>query len=718
MAGILYFVVGILFGYAVCETLFPDFKNVGAKTYSGKELSLSSYFIRVPAWVLAGIIPLTWVTYLSAYLIKTRGGVEYPLLAANMVSLSLFFVAAALLLFLRYKRGRSHTKEAKGSRFVVLGELVFFAALLLFFTELMFYTFRVADGQVRIGYSVFSDFAPHMGMIRSFSYGNNFPTQYSHFAGEDIKYHFMFQFLVGNLEFLGMRLDFAFNLPSIFGLVATCALLYALGAKLTGKRLVGGLTTLFFVFRSSPSFFRFLAELPKEELSFKQLSEQSTFLEYTPYEGWGLWNLNVYCNQRHFAFAIAVMLLALHFFLPYMYAMAEKLSNRRTEFAAEKTEVKSVSGWLRKLWTRFAGYVKVFFFTRTAFGVKHPVRALFLGILLGALAFFNGSVLIVCCAMLFFMAAVSDHRLDYLITALTALVLSVLESKLFITGAAVTLQFFFGFLAENKTLFGMVDYMWQLWGVLLLFIGAYLFLGRGVKRYLVFVFSVPLVLAFSVFLISGIEVTPENRYLVEYYVTVNHKFVMVAELLLSVFPAMIIAELFAKRTAFLEHRIVIRRVVAALLVVVLTVTGFFEYIIIRNQNKGAWVCDVNNPITVWIDENTDSSDVILSAQYSLHPVVMGGGMLYYGHSYYAQSAGYDTESRERTVYQMYQAGSPERLDALVKEYGIDFIIVDDRARTELYAREAVIAATYEAVYTEGEGDARFTVYDTSKLRIQ
>ncbi|MBQ8800216.1 MAG: hypothetical protein IJZ55_11700 [Lachnospiraceae bacterium] len=720
MGSILYLAIGVLFGFAVCETLFPNLREVGAKTFDGKTLSLSSYFIRVPAWVLSGVLPLTWVTYLSAYVIKVVFGTEYPLFAANVFSM--FFVGGVtvLLLIKLWDKRKNMGKEVLASRTIIVCEIVFFAVLFLFFTELMFYTFRVSDGTIRIGYSVFSDFAPHMGMIRSFSFGNNFPTEYAHFAGEDIKYHFMFQFLVGNLEFLGMRLDYAFNIPSAFGMLATSALLYALGAKLTGKRLVGGLTVLFFVFRSSPSFFRYVAELPKEELTWKHLAEQSVFLGYTDKENWGLWNINVYCNQRHLAFAIVAMLLAIHFFLPYVYEMAEKLAAKRAMLkeAEAGKEKKAFSERCSSLWNRFICYIKLFFFTKTAFGVKHPVRALFLGLLLGALAFFNGSVLIACCCMLFFMAAVSDHRLDYLITALTALILSTLESKLFITGSAVSLQFFFGFLAENKTLLGMIQYMWQLWGVLLLFIGAYLLLGRGVKRYLVVVFSVPLVLAFSVFLISGIEVTPDNLYLVEYYISVNHKFVMLAELLLSVFPAIIIAELCSKESVLLEQSVLIRRITAVLLTVILTATGVFEYVIVRNQNKGAYEYSVNDPITVWIDENTDSSDVILSPEYSLHATVMGGGMLYYGHAYYAQSAGYDTDARAKTVKQMYRANSPAQLDELVKECGVDFIIVDQTAREELYAREDVIAATYEAVFTTGEDASRFTIYDTGKLLVQ
>ncbi|MDD5900335.1 MAG: hypothetical protein PUC73_05490 [Lachnospiraceae bacterium] len=698
MLGILYLFLGVMFGYAVCESAFPHMREAVTKTFTGKELSLSSYFVRIPAWVLSGVIPLTWVTYLTAYVLKVVFSLEYPLLTADILAMVLFFCLTAALLFFRYRREKKAQTVKSRPGWFTTTEWIFFGVLLVFFTQLIFCTFSVKDGNLNVGFSVYSDFAPHMGMIRSFSYGNNFPTAYSHFAGEDIRYHFLFQFLVGNLELLGMRVDLAFNLPSIFGLLATCMLLYALAVRITGKHAAGYLTTLFFVFRSSPSFFRFLAELPKGEI-WQQLKTRQQFIEYTQNEGWGLWNLNVYCNQRHLAFALAVMLLAFHYFLPYVYEMAEKLSRKREELSAD-TEEKARASFGAML----AGYGKTFFFTKTAFGVKHPLRSLLLGVLLGALAFFNGSVLTACCAVLFFLAAVSDYRLDYLISAGTALVLSLLESKLFIAGSAVSPKYQFGFLAANKTFFGVLDYMWQLWGILLLFLGAYLLLGRGVKRYLVFVFSVPLLMAFTV------SLTPD--------ITVNHKFVMMAEMLLSVFPAEIIAVLFEKQCTFLKNRLVMRRITAVLLTVFLTITGFFEYFIIQRQYQAVY--DMEDPRTVWFRENTDSDDIILSAPYALNEVVLGGAMLYYGHAYYAMSAGYDTYTREEIVEQMYEARTPAALDALIQEHGIDYIIVDRDARESVYfnVREYVIAATYEAVYTYGEEEDRFTVYDTGKKLVQ
>ena len=59
--------------------------------------------------------------------------------------------------------------------------------------------------------------------------------RYPHFGGQDVKYHFMFQFLVGNLEFLGLRLDIAYNSVSVFALLGFLMVLYSIARRVTGS---------------------------------------------------------------------------------------------------------------------------------------------------------------------------------------------------------------------------------------------------------------------------------------------------------------------------------------------------------------------------------------------------------------------------------------------------------------------------------------------------
>ena len=680
MLGLLYIVLCMLTGYAVCTTYFPELKRIGEKCYNGKALGLRSLFAEIPAYYFSGTLLVTWFVYLTAYLVSVcNPGMEKPLLPANLLAFILFTILS-LVLLVRNKKEKTVVNKAKISK---VG-LVLAALVLLLITSMMYRSFIVVDGELQVGYSVFSDFAVHLGMIRSFSLGNNFPTEYSHFAGEDIRYHFLFQFMVGNLEFLGMRLDHAFNIPSILSMFFACILLYVLALKISGRRPIGYLTVSFMLFRSSPSFFRFLAEIPKGEI-WERLKTQTEHISYTPNEGWGLWNLKVYCNQRHLAFSLGVMFLALIFFMPYLYEMFDNLKQLRQKQLTQKEERSK----------RFRGFWECFLFNREAILPKNIRFAVFMGIFLGCTAFWNGAVLIACLSVLFVMALASSHRLDYLITALIAVTMSMLESKLFINGSAVSLQYYYGFIVENKTFWGVSQYMFELWGLLLILVVVYAVLGKGVKRYLVVAFSAPLLIALY------ISMTPD--------VTVNHKFIMIAAILLSLFPALIIDRM-------MQVKRIVVRIAAVSLIIIMTATGVFDYVVLRRLDENSLNYQLDDPLIEWVEKNSDSDDIWLTPTYSLHRVVLGGAMLYYGWPYYAWSAGYDTWGREEVVKQIYEAGDSETLESLIEENDIRFIVVDREVRTNTgyNAREDVIADTYQAVYTEGDGEWLFTIYDTQK----
>ena len=86
-------------------------------------------------------------------------------------------------------------KEHISRNFPPRKEIFFFLILFAAVMWIMFYVFHISGGYLYSGFTVFGDYAPHTAMMRSFSLGNNFPTQYPHFGGADVKYHFMLQFL-------------------------------------------------------------------------------------------------------------------------------------------------------------------------------------------------------------------------------------------------------------------------------------------------------------------------------------------------------------------------------------------------------------------------------------------------------------------------------------------------------------------------------------------
>ena len=83
-------------------------------------------------------------------------------------------------------------------------EIVLIIFTFSFSVFLMFFTFHKEDGTLFIASKAWSDFGSHLPLIRSFSFGSNFPPEYPLFPGQPINYHFLFYFLVGLIEKAGI----------------------------------------------------------------------------------------------------------------------------------------------------------------------------------------------------------------------------------------------------------------------------------------------------------------------------------------------------------------------------------------------------------------------------------------------------------------------------------------------------------------------------------
>ena len=215
MFGIIYIVLSLLAGKELAEILLFTGKNAQeAGSRNGQHKAFCNQI-----WVLAaatfgmGTLVFGWTTYMISWA-ASEAGAKKPLIYGNTAVLIITAVVLVLLYWKRYRKtgtvwtvaDRKLISDSRAFR----KECILFGFLLVFLTWIMFYVFYIRNGELYSGFSVYGDYAPHTAMMRSFSKGNNFPTEYPHFGGQDVKYHFMFQFLVGNLEFLGIRLDFAY----------------------------------------------------------------------------------------------------------------------------------------------------------------------------------------------------------------------------------------------------------------------------------------------------------------------------------------------------------------------------------------------------------------------------------------------------------------------------------------------------------------------------
>ena len=579
--------------------------------------------------------------------------------------------AGAVLVFRYVSRGK---KKSVLPAFTVR-EAVFFLFLLAFLTWIMFYVFYIKDGILYSGFTVYGDYAPHTAMMRSFSLGDNFPTQYPHFGGEDVKYHFMFQFLVGNLEYLGIRLDIAYNMLSVFALLGFLMMLYSIGRRITGSGAAGVVTVALFFFRSSFTFFRYLWEHLRSGDLLRTLAENTSFIGYTPNEDWGLWNFNVYLNQRHLAFGLLIAALVLWYYLDLVEAGC---SHSEKGLAWMKNRLFSVEAWK----------------------MRNPEGALAAGLALGLTAFWNGAAVIGGLLILLGFAVFSDGKLDYLATAVTAVLFSVLQSKVFIRGSAVEAGFYWGFISEDKSPAGVLWFLIQMSGIF--FAGAVLLLPllkKRLHRVLTVSCLFPVVFAFC------FSLTPD--------ITVNHKYIMISYAFLAVLWAGVLTGLWKRKDGSRRSAAVIRRAAAVLLAVCLTATGIYDFVVIlRNNGPGHRVTvNMESTLTDWLAEHLDSGDLLLTPEYSMSETTMSGVMMYLGWPYYAWSAGYDTYGRAQKAVEIYTSEDPAAVDRLVKEEKITYILFEEGMEFEgAVCREDTIRELYTMVYQSDDG--RIRIYET------
>lgn len=622
----------------------------------------------LPASFGLGALAMGWTSYAAAFAAGVCLKWENPLFYGNLVAMA---GAGAVLVFRYVCRSK---KKAVLPAFTAQ-EAVFFLFLLAFLTWIMFYVFYIKDGILYSGFTVYGDYAPHTAMMRSFSLGDNFPTQYPHFGGEDVKYHFMFQFLVGNLEYLGIRIDIAYNMLSVFALLGFLMMLYSIARRITGSGAAGVVTVALFFFRSSFTFFRYLWEHLRSGDLLKTLAENTSFIGYTPNEDWGLWNFNVYLNQRHLAFGLLIAALVLWYYLDLVEAGC---SHSEKGLAWMKNRLFSAEAWK----------------------IRNPEGALAAGLALGLTAFWNGAAVIGGLLILLGFAVFSDGKLDYLVTAVTAVFFSVLQSKVFIRGSAVEADFYWGFISEDKSLAGVLWFLIQMSGIF--FAGAVLLLPllkKRLHRVLTVSCLFPVVFAFC------FSLTPD--------ITVNHKYIMISYAFLAVLWAGLLAGLWKGKDGSRRFAAVIRRAAAVLLAVCLTATGIYDFVVIlRNNGPGHRVTvNMESTLTDWLAEHLDSEDLLLTPEYSMSETTMSGVMMYLGWPYYAWSAGYDTYGRAQKAVEIYTSEDPAAVDKLVKEEKITYILFEEGMEFEgAVCREDTIRELYTMVYQSDDG--RIRIYET------
>src|SRR5438445_9974961 len=303
---------------------------------------------RCAAAILAGLLISSWFTYLTglAFFWTSR-----PMVWANLL---FFTTAIAVLSWPRWKRRIVKARSAmvqesqadlylprpKGSS---IADWLLITAYVLLVSWMMFASFTSKGSKLQIANPEYSDFGPNTALMQSFAVGHNFPTEYPHYSGDRIRYHFLFYFQAGNLEFLGLDPAWSLNLLSIMTLVAMLVVVMTLGEVLFNSRAVGRLGSVLFFFFGSLSYISFLQKQPSARAAIQAIKNQRDYLPTIfPYRGdaWGTWSQVTYLNQRHFASAIGILLLVLVFLVIRYRAVAAK----RAEARASETMIRRPNG--------------------------------------------------------------------------------------------------------------------------------------------------------------------------------------------------------------------------------------------------------------------------------------------------------------------------------------------------------------------------------------
>lgn len=700
MLGVIYLLVCFVIGWFLLslfrESLFPK-SNSGISMVTPAH-SISNKLILLPAAFIVGSILMVTTTMLSTYMFLWT---NKPLLFANLLTFLLAGSAVALYAIIRRKKNNlpdgnppedppfENKKNAimrsvnvhltKIKKWIIANRvpLILFTIVLIIWTIFTVRSFSVSQGTLRIGSSVWSDFGPHTAMIRSFSTGSNFPPQYHHFADGTMRYHFMFFFFAGNLEYLGLPIDLALNLPSILGFMAFIMLLYGFSFLITKSKPVSVISVALVFFRSSYGFISYIYNSGGVAPALQGLLSKTKNLGYTSAEEWGLWSLKPLLNQRHLPFAMGLLVLVLIIMTPHL-----------------------VSVW-RNSGKNVLLNIKNSLFLPDSWLPENFIRPVFIGVFTGLLSYFNGSVMISILLVLFFIALFSKRKSEFLIIAAISILISVSLSALFTAGGdrVVSPELSFGFMVPQKTPGGFLAYYSEVFGIYPLLLFLALLFTPGWKRIVLLACCVPVVFANTIKLSSN--------------VMLNYKYIAIMLYIINIFIVFMLIRMVKISFLFFRHfRQLSLKIASTIIYTIslflcaftfffLSITGIMDIAVLINQDRTTIVTHHNSPAVNWIKNNTDPHDVFLTDFAVYHPVLLAGRPIYNGWPYFAHSAGYNVDARTPHMRSIYNADSPEEVSALCERYNIDYVAINDAVRNErkFSLNESVFKNNFEPVYT-------------------
>ncbi|PYJ10053.1 MAG: hypothetical protein DME93_11935, partial [Verrucomicrobia bacterium] len=606
---------------------------------------------------------------------------------------------------------------------------------------MMFASFNSSGGKLKISNPEYSDFGPNTALMQSFAVGHNFPTEYPHFSGDRIRYHFLFYFQAGNLEFLGLDPAWSLNLLSITTLVAMLIVVMTLGEMLFNSRTVGRLGSLLFFFFGSLSYVPFLHKQVSIRAAIEAIKHRGDFLpSIFPYRGeqWGTWSQVTYLNQRHFASAIGIFMLVLVFLvIQYRARAARRINTNRSKGHF----INDVAAWLRRGARMFLPLTSR---RHSAVATMSPSHEIVPNDTLSpepdALTETSPSAMSDRSQVGGYNYRLSDDATPaenpaepetevtppppltevkpqtmvraesfratvpgFIFSGVLLGLIPMWNSALFIAAAAVLGVLFILFplrlqmlaLAITAGLIALPQMLYLGTGsgrapMPRLFHWGYMVdqpTAMNVAKYLGFTFGFKwLLIALALIFASWFQ---RRLFLAALSLLgVAFCFQFTIEVLANqkfLHSWVIIANLFVAFALWRLWRLSLGgttlpgKFVATALFLLIIPGGVIDFFPIHNTGWSE-VQYQNDPLIDWLKKNTKPRDIFLTDRFVTHPILMAGRRVLYGWPYYGWSAGYDASKHDRLYAELFEGKDPWKVYHLLKDNGIKYVVYDNAVR--------------------------------------
>ncbi len=517
--------------------------------------------------------------------------------------------------------------------------VICFIAFILFSTWFNYNTFSLSNGYITMSGGAWSDLTLHNGFVRSISLGQNIPVEHVYYDNTPIKYHFLFDYFVGKISQTGLHSVHALNLMCLLSLSFLLLMIFQFGRTVFKSDATGILGALFLLFHSSISGLKWVFDNLGWDM-FKKMYEKTGWLGSTMFEGWGLFNLNVFVNQRHFAFALALLV----FIVTYVLSVYEKETNTSKPVKAKSTPLTQSNNysWL--------------------------LSSCLIGVTVGIIPYWNSVVNTALLSFLGLYTIINIRKKEifqpmFVTTAIAGLV-SLPQLLIFKSGDSSLNEYpklHIGYEVGHFDLFDLSEFYFKVLGLKLIIVIITLFIIPNRKKILFLILSVPFILA--------------NLLQLGVVLYDNSKLMFATLIFINCLAAYYLVQLFRQKSLIFKF-------VAVILCISLMVAGVLDLMSVKNLPK-VNVADKSD-FTQWIIENTEPGSTFLtlpSIQYNdnaVSNILMAGGKMYV---HDAADSAYKLDERFNNLNIILRGEeSFEIIKSIIEQEDIDYIVVSPELR--------------------------------------